>query len=459
MNTDSNGGVAASGLIGNLENSKIEFTDLRDLLEYWLTGMVHLFHGGWGFGNDGNSEFLVNDGLSYSSDLQRDNYSLEVAKQEKKSWKKLIAFEKERIKLLEEIADEKQKSKELQRSIACVQQRGKESEKVKQIGFGCEEWKEEIIAILERQIKDLQKEVKERKDWTRKKALHAVKKFTGDSAELDTLWMERNHQFVITENDKNLDKSTMKRLVDIERDLNTSFAEAVQAEKISTQLEKEKGEIRAELEAANLNARVWDSVSLELVKAEKKAMALEKLTTKLQEEISNLKEKTKELEYSLACAREAEKEAVLKWREAVAATKEVKFEPQDERRAKKKSELDKKLQIHCLKAEIDLKFRCYRDDIRRLEEESSRLLAAPGLADNKLHKKLSESSSSSSETMKIRACMICMNEEATVLFLPCAHMALCFNCNEIYGMGKKKKGGAPCPRCRVPIEERIHTFY
>jgi len=53
---------------------------------------------------------------------------LEVAKREKKCQKKLLAWEKQKRKLQEEIADEKEKIKELQQHLDRIKQAQKEVE-------------------------------------------------------------------------------------------------------------------------------------------------------------------------------------------------------------------------------------------------------------------------------------------------------------------------------------------
>ncbi|XP_071721984.1 MND1-interacting protein 1-like [Rutidosis leptorrhynchoides] len=447
--------------IGGRSSIRLEFADLRELMEHVLNSMVHKVRQARPYLNKGDAMFCLlrcDLNVNVASTMELPSF-FQTANDTESSDEQEKVGDDNNAGLVPGSSDSRPSDEDCVNSLLSKIQ---DLSIDQQIEFGPEEVRDEIIAGYERLIKDLEKQVKERIDWAQKKALQAAKKLTDDSIELKTLRMEKeDDQFVINENDMNLDESTMKRLADVERELHSSDAEAVQADEIFSQLLKEKAEIKAEMEAVNLSAREWDSASLELEKsekkAEKKAMAEEKQTIKLQEEIANVKEKRKELENSIASVLQAEKEASLKWSQEVAAAKEAKFTIQNERRARKESELDKKLMIDFLKAEIDLKFKRAKDDIKRLEEERSRLLASPDLPDNKFHMQLTESSSS--ETISdIRECMICMNEEATVLFLPCAHMALCFHCNEIYGMGKKK--GAPaCPCCGVPIEERIHTFY
>ena len=53
-----------------------------------------------------------------------------------------------------------------------------------------------------------------------------------------------------------------------------------------------------------------------------------------------------------------------------------------------------------------------------------------------------------------RECIICMKDEVSIVFLPCAHQVMCASCGDEYG----RKGKAACPCCRVPIQQRIRVF-
>lgn len=127
-----------------------------------------------------------------------------------------------------------------------------------------------------------------------------------------------------------------------------------------------------------------------------------------------------------------------------------------------------------LKIEID--FQRHKDDLQRLEQELSRLkvsaqsnelnhqsnlmvgntegMKPQGETIASMLHELDNQESSSEKGGCDRECLICMKDEVSVVFLPCAHQVLCSNCNDSYG----KKGKAICPCCRVPIEQRIRVF-
>lgn len=54
-----------------------------------------------------------------------------------------------------------------------------------------------------------------------------------------------------------------------------------------------------------------------------------------------------------------------------------------------------------------------------------------------------------------RECVMCLSEEMSVVFLPCAHQVVCTVCNELH----EKQGMKDCPSCRGPILRRVCVRY
>ncbi|KAJ0547264.1 putative transcription factor C2H2 family [Helianthus annuus] len=50
---------------------------------------------------------------------------------------------------------------------------------------------------------------------------------------------------------------------------------------------------------------------------------------------------------------------------------------------------------------------------------------------------------------------MCLSEEMSVVFLPCAHQVVCTKCNELH----EKQGMKDCPSCRGPIQQRVSVRY
>lgn len=152
---------------------------------------------------------------------------------------------------------------------------------------------------------------------------------------------------------------------------------------------------------------------------------------------------------------------------------------EEERSAKEAAEANNKRKLEALRLKIEIDFQRHKDDLQRLEQELSRLKASAQsteqvhlmtasvpIRDSEgakpqgetiarlLHELDKMEESSEKGVSSDRECMICLKDEVSVVFLPCAHEVLCANCNEEYG----RKGKASCPCCRAPIEQRVRTF-
>ncbi|KAJ8435347.1 hypothetical protein Cgig2_024334 [Carnegiea gigantea] len=394
-----------------------------------------------------------------------------------------------------------------------------------------EDQKDEIILTLLHQVKDLEKQVKERKEWAHQKALQAATKLSNDLTELKLLRMEREETQRLKKGKQTLEDTTMKRLSEMENALRKASSQVDRANAAVRQLEIENAEIRAEMEAFKLSASESVTACLEVAKREKKCLkrllAWEKQKTKLQEEIAAEKQKVADLQQQVVQIHAAQKEAEVcqytlfaciaalflcvcvkgikgcechfmavcavkfevpssaymkqltlssqaKWRQEVKEKDLAVAQVEEERRAKETTEGNNKRKLEALRLRIEIDFQRRKDDLQRLEQELSRLKACaectdpqhpyntlssgrPPSAKNQgetIARLLRELDEPEKETGCERECLICMKEEVSVVFLPCAHQVMCANCGEDYG----KKGKAACPCCRVPIKQKVRIF-
>ena len=134
-----------------------------------------------------------------------------------------------------------------------------------------------------------------------------------------------------------------------------------------------------------------------------------------------------------------------------------------------------------LKAESNLQK--YKDDIQnlnkeisqlRLKSDSSKIAALRRGVDGSYANRVTDVENTDSERPYIsevskdlldysetegvkrdRECVMCLSEEMSVVFLPCAHQVVCRTCNELH----EKQGMKDCPSCRSPIQWRISVRY
>ncbi|KAG5029032.1 hypothetical protein JHK87_012546 [Glycine soja] len=613
LNTNSDGdggGYSSNG--GNLHESEPVFSDLRQLEEYSLAGMVcllqqvrpHLskgdamwcllmsdlhvgrasameipvpdngstvpatgeggansagvmapalcrFHGGWGFGNGGGLEFPVNGifscGAEMNLQLQRD---IEFPKRLNlsPSMKSLL---KRNVAMF--AAGFRANSKQLQAQVKAfpgrstapnldsldvsgtevlAEQSGGDSENLdnqdavnsvlskfrdlnldENLDLVAEDQKDEVIVSLFHQIRDLEKQVNERKDWAHQKAMQAARKLSSDLTELKMLRMEREETQKLKKGKPELEDTTMKRLSEMENALRKASGQLDLANAAVRRLETENAEMKAEMEASKLSASESVTACLEVAKREKKCLkkllAWEKQKAKLQQDISDEKEKILKTQEILVQIRQCQKEAeicghvlrppsqknaavataivhgheipsllLVKWKEELKAKEEALALVEEERHSKEAAESNNKRKLETLRLKIEIDFQRHKDDLLRLEQELSRLKASAQSAE--LHNQSSTSPTSDSEGAKPqretiarllqeldnledlsekevnsnRECIVCMKDEVSIVFLPCAHQVMCASCSDEYG----RKGKAICPCCRVQIQQRIHVF-
>lgn len=344
-----------------------------------------------------------------------------------------------------------------------------------------EERKDEIILSMLRQIKDLEKQVKERKEWAQQKAMQAARKLSSDMTELKLLRMEMDETQRLKKGKQTLEETTMKRLSDMETALRKASGQVDRANAAVRRLETENAEIRAELEASKLSASESVSSCLEVAKREKrslkKLLAWEKQKTKMQEDITEEKRKISDLQQQLVQINQASEEAESKWKQAKKDKERAQAQVEEERRLKEAAEASSKRKLESLRLKIEIDFQRQKDDIRRLEQELSRLKMSASAQSADVHHGSHASPATKSEGGKPegeaiarllhqleledspevnrdRQCILCMKDEVSVVFLPCAHQVICANCSDSYW----GKGKTTCPCCRVPIEQKIRVF-
>ncbi|KAF3540125.1 hypothetical protein F2Q69_00021594 [Brassica cretica] len=133
------------------------------------------------------------------------------------------------------------------------------------------------------------------------------------------------------------------------------------------------------------------------------------------------------------------------------------------------------------KAENDVK--SYTENIKRLESEISKLkLKSNGMKIAALKKGMDGSNDgnksgmthatttftktnqmaaaanaweNSAKIKRERECVMCLSEEMSVIFLPCAHQVLCSKCNQLH----EKEAMDDCPSCRAKIQRRIQARF
>lgn len=337
----------------------------------------------------------------------------------------------------------------------------------------------EMMLKLMHQIRDLEMQLKERIEWAHQKAMQAARKLSKDLAELKTLRTERDETLHLKKDKQALEDTTMKRLSEMENDLRKASGQVDRANSAVRKLETENAEVRAEMEASKLSAAESVATCHEIAKREKKCLkrvqTWEKQESKLRDEICDEKQKIAQLQKELSLIRDLQKEMETKCKQEEKAKEGATAQAEEERRAKDAAEASARRREEALHRKTEMNFQRHKDDIERLEQELARLKVtaessqpnsrpnAPYAVNGANVKSLKEMNarmrhelqelqeSSQREGNRDRKCVMCMSEEVSVVFLPCAHQVVCVKCNE-------KQGLTDCPSCTIPIQRRINVY-
>ncbi|XP_031128044.1 MND1-interacting protein 1-like [Ipomoea triloba] len=340
--------------------------------------------------------------------------------------------------------------------------------------------KDEAILSLVREIKDLERQVKERKQWAYDKATQAGRKLFNHITELEKLRKERDEIQLLKKGKQAIEDKSMKKLAEMENEIRKASGQVDHANSAVKKLENENAEIRAEMEASKLSASESQKTCMEATKREKKSLkklsAIEKLKSKLQVGIAAEIHKISNLQKQLAQAEAGQKEAEVKWRQEQKAKEQSLAQVEEERRNSEADVANDKRKIEAMRSKIEIELLRHKDDLHRLERELSQVKATEQtsrqhLQSHDLSMQNLNGAKSEGDIMRDldaledsadgeaidhdRRCIICLKDDVSVIFLPCAHQVFCAKCNNCHG----RKGKAiTCPCCQVPIQQRICVF-
>ncbi|XP_021681375.2 putative E3 ubiquitin-protein ligase RF298 [Hevea brasiliensis] len=342
--------------------------------------------------------------------------------------------------------------------------------------------KDELILRLVPEVQELQKELQSWTDWANQKVMQAARRLSQDKPELEALKLEKQEAEQFKKEKKMLEENAMKRLSEMELALINATGQIEMANSTIRKLEVENSLLKDELDIAKLQA-VESAVNCEAAlerehKALKNAQSWKGQKSLLLEELETHKQKVVKLQQDIGKAEKIKNQIEARWEQQRLLKEKLLAEAvsiKDEREqleAAAKAEEDMVRQ----KAENDLKK--YMEDISKLEKQISELnlktdaskiaalrwsidgnkcqgddLTIKGSQDSNIFNKevKIQGTFGSGGLKRDRECVMCLSEEKSVVFLPCAHQVLCKECNELH----KKEGMKDCPSCRSPIQQRI----
>ncbi|KAK3129932.1 hypothetical protein QOZ80_6BG0486750 [Eleusine coracana subsp. coracana] len=342
--------------------------------------------------------------------------------------------------------------------------------------------KNQMVRDLIKQTREMEAQLKERKEWAQGKAIQAARKLGADLTELRVLRMEHDENQRRKKEKQVMEDDTLKRLAQLETELKKKSGQLDRSNATAQRLEMENAEIRAEMEAAKLSAseteRQCQSLARKEKKDNKKLETWERQKAKLKEVIAECKTKITQAERELVEVNKAIKNMEIKIREDTKTKEENIALLEEERRKREAAKVNADRRLEELRRKKQVESQCYKDDLHRLQDELSRLQKStganvptfpstnpPGTINRSttrapkqpIQRPPPASNRPPQPTQKLshrRQCVVCKEEDACVILLQCAHQVLCVSCNKL----QEDKGVARCPCCSAKVEERIRVF-
>ncbi|PAN12160.1 hypothetical protein PAHAL_2G247100 [Panicum hallii] len=344
--------------------------------------------------------------------------------------------------------------------------------------------KNQMVRDLIKQTREMEAQLKERREWAQGKAIQAARKLGTDLTELRVLRMEHDENQRRKKEKQVMEDDTMKRLAHLENELKKKSGQLDRSNATVQRLEMENAEIRAEMEAAKLSASETERQCQGLLRKEKKDTkkleVWERQKAKLKEDIAECKTKITQAERELSEVKKSIKNMEIKIREDTRAKEENVTLLEEERRKKEAAKADSDRRLEELRRKKEVESQCYKDDLRRLQDELNRLQKStgtnqpavpstnpPGMTNRSTarapkQQPIQRSPAASNrpplqpaqKQSRRRDCVVCKKEEACVILLQCAHQVLCVGCNKLH----EDKGVVRCPCCSAKIEDRIRVF-
>ncbi|KAL8171331.1 hypothetical protein V2J09_023135 [Rumex salicifolius] len=349
--------------------------------------------------------------------------------------------------------------------------------------------KDEMIIKLYPRLRELQNQLNEWTEWANQKVMQAARRLSKDKAELKMLRQEREEVQRLKKEKQTLEDSTMKKLSEMENALSKASSQVERANSAVRRLEVENRTLRQEMEAAKMRAADSATSCQEAIKREKKTLtkfhSWEKQKAMFEEELAAERRKLTQLQKELELEKDHLLQLEVRWKQEEKAKDELLAQAQSTKQGREQLEASTKSKEESIKSKAETNLQRYKDDIKKLEKEISQLrlktdsfkiaalkMGIDGSYPNKVTPAKTISASESQSPYKAgvngfqedsgiggvkreRECVMCLSEEMSVVFLPCAHQVVCTMCNELH----EKQGMKECPSCRSAIQRRICVRY
>ncbi|KAJ6854006.1 putative E3 ubiquitin-protein ligase RF298 [Iris pallida] len=338
--------------------------------------------------------------------------------------------------------------------------------------------KDEMLLRLVPRVRELQAQLQEWTDWGQQKVMQAARRLGKDKPELLSLRQEKEEVARLKKEKQTLEENTRKKLAEMEIALSRASSQVEATNATARSLQLENSELRKEMEAVKQRAAESEAscqeVSSRETKTQKQFQSWEKQKALLHEELSSEKRKLSKLKQQHQQAKEYLEQLEARWKQEEKAKDEVLMQASFERKEREHLEISGRSKENAMRLKAETDMQRHKDEVKKLEQQiaqlrlrndSSKIAALKWGIDGTYASRLSDGRKEnegpifsklfdfqeSEEVQRERECVMCLTEEMSVVFLPCAHQVVCTECNKLH----ERQGMSDCPSCRTPIQRRI----
>lgn len=328
--------------------------------------------------------------------------------------------------------------------------------------------KDEQVLKLVSRAQELQDEVQSWNDWANKKVMQVADKLRKLQAESKSLKKETE---IYRKERKSLEENAEKRISEVENAMENNQKQLESATSSILILEAKKSLLEKELVSAK-------SLAEKSMASYQQALEREQMTIQqaqswkaeldlLQDELEKEKQKLANLHQEIEKGKNLLANTEGRVKKERAKTEKILAQAAYFRKEREQSEALMKAEEDAVRKKAASQLQEYVDSMVKLEKEiavlrlkSGSKISTPSVVkENKKSETVttggSQDKPAGGRLKREHECVMCLSEERSVVFLPCAHQVLCLNCNELH----EKQGMKECPSCRTTIEFRIHAKF
>ncbi|CAN6165890.1 unnamed protein product [Urochloa humidicola] len=311
--------------------------------------------------------------------------------------------------------------------------------------------REEKLALqLVQRLGELKLEVKVWTDWANGRVMQSKNRLLNERAILLSLKKDKADV-------EEPDVFNRKKLEETQRALDSTSEELNRVNSCVQELTDKVSHSRREKKAVQLKGKKADENLANRLSKENELMertkSMETDKILLQEELAAEKCKLSNLLKSLEQARRSEDLLKKRCQEGEKKLDEVMKQVNFERTALERIDISARTKSSnlLLKAQKDQEW--LQANIRNLKQQVEEMSSSSKL--HKVAKFMPPPGFVTDSVQREQECAMCLEEEVSVVFLPCGHQVVCAGCNKRH----QDVGMTECLSCRSPIERRIHARF